>query len=84
MHKDTDNYIPIECGLHSEYELAIMHKTLCTLYWIDACNVKNNALVIAVDLFNRDKQEFLRVKTTDNIIHEIRLDKIIKLTTGIS
>ncbi|MDH5426090.1 MAG: hypothetical protein OEY29_13970 [Gammaproteobacteria bacterium] len=79
MDKNTEDYIPIECSLHSEYELAIMHKTRCNLYWTGDADQKN-AQVTPVDLFIRDKQEFLRVKTTQNTLLDIRLDKIIKLS----
>lgn len=79
MTDDTNNYTPIECGLHSEYELAIMHKTKSILHWIDANNDKRIATVIPVDLFIRNKREYLKLTTDTNDILEIRLDKIIQL-----
>ena len=78
MGKDIDNYIPIDCGLHSEYELAIMHKTKINLSWIDSDNLKHTESVMPIDLVIKTKQEFLKIQTQDNKINEIRLDKIIE------
>jgi len=79
MTEDTDHYIPIECGLHSKYELAIMHKTKSTLQWLDSNNTKQTETVIPVDIFVNNKQEYLKVTTAANRTLKIRLDKIVRL-----
>jgi len=71
------DYIPIECGLHSEYELAIMHKSEILLTWIDNNEQQHYESVKPVDLVTRDKQEYLKVRTLNESLHEIRLDKIL-------
>jgi len=78
MTKENDNYTPIECGLHSEYELAIMHKTKIILSWIDSSNEKQTETVEPIDLITREKQEYLKIKKSNTELSEIRLDKIIQ------
>lgn len=73
---NNDLYEPIECGLHSEYELAIMHKSAIQLTWIDDNQHTRSEQVKPVDLVTREKQEYLKAQTRDNILLEIRLDKI--------
>jgi len=77
---DNDIYIPINCGLHSEYELAIMHKTRVTIKWESPENSEHSDTVIPVDLIIKNNQEFLKTINSDNVINEIRLDKILQFT----
>ena len=81
MTDDNNAYIPIECRLHSEYELAIMHKGKCILKWNNANNIQQTETILPLDIFIKNKQEFLKFITTDNTTLEIRLDKIINLRT---
>jgi Rho-binding antiterminator len=78
MTKKTEPYIPITCDLHSEYELAIMHRRSMLLTWQDENSEVHTAALLAVDMRTRDKQEFLIARDNKNVTHEIRLDKIIK------
>jgi len=71
------DYKPIECGLHSEYELAIMHKSKIQLTWIDENEQQHSESTEPVDLVTKNKQEFLKLYTSNNILLEIRLDKIL-------
>jgi len=73
---NNDDYKPIECGLHSEYELAIMHKSKIQLIWIDDDGQELCVLAEPVDLMTREKQEYLKILTENNSLLEIRLDKI--------
>ena len=79
MTKQKSNYTPIECGLQSEYELAIMHKTKSEFIWIDINKTQHSVTAEPIDLLVRDKQEFLKIKTTKNEIIEIRLDKLVQM-----
>jgi len=75
----TDDYKPIDCGLHSEYELAIMHKAKCELRWRDSENIIQTCISWPVDLIVRQKQEFLLIKIAQGDSMKIRLDKIEQL-----
>ncbi len=76
-----DLYLPIDCGLHSEYELAIMHCQLCRVSWLSTENTKQTEILLPQDIVTRDKQEFLIVKKNKGPEFEIRLDKIISFET---
>ncbi len=78
MTKQTEPYTPIACGLHSEYELAIMHRRTMLLTWQDENSEMHTATLLPVDMITRDKQEFLIVRDNNAMTFEIRLDKIIK------
>lgn len=69
-------YIPIECGLHSEYELAIMRGYRLHLHWSDGQGCRHQAVVKPVDIFTHHHEEFLRIDMKGERI-DIRLDHII-------
>jgi len=70
------DYTPVDCGLHSEYELAIMHHDRLKLGWRDAAGTIHLETVIPVDLRTRCNEEFLMVSAPDGTQLEIRLDRI--------
>lgn len=78
MMKADLPYYPIECGLHSEYELAIMHKVKVILSWGEPDQPIQMKTVEPIDLVVRGKQEFLKARTSNNNMIEIRLDKIVE------
>ncbi len=45
----TTDYVPIACDLHSEYELAILHRQPLHLVWTDG-NVIHDEIVLPLDL----------------------------------
>jgi len=77
---NNDDYIPIECGLHSEYELAIMHQTKLRLTWKNKSNEEQIETILPIDLIVNNKQEYLKILSANNKVREIRLDKIITYT----
>ena len=76
MTDDLDPYTPITCGLHSEYELAIMRRVSLRLGWRDAYGQQHIGNVLPLDLYARRQVEYLMARATDGQQHEIRLDKI--------
>lgn len=74
----NDDYIPIDCGLHSQYELAIMQQTKTVIRWIDDQQIQHDETIEPLDLITRNKKEYMTVKTGNNEIIDIRLDKIIQ------
>lgn len=80
MVNDNDNYIPVECGLHSEFELAIMHHTKLKLSWQDDEGTEHTEIIEPLDLVTRKQQEFLVIKRTGPVTEEIRLDKISRFS----
>lgn len=73
---ENDRYTPISCSLHSEYELAIMHKLMLQLVWQDQAGQQHLAKVMPLDLKTDQAAEFLIGQSNDGEIHYIRLDKI--------
>lgn len=72
-------YQPISCDLHSQYELAIMHKSKLCLTWLkDGGNVTETNIT-PVDVLTKNKAEFLIAKTSeqDNLV--LRLDHIVEM-----
>jgi Rho-binding antiterminator len=74
--KPTD-YTPIDCGLYSEYELAIMHGARLQLRWRDVEGFPRIEVLIPVDLRTRQGEEFLVVIDHAGDEREIRLDHIL-------
>ena len=73
--KPTD-YTPVDCGLHSEYELLVMQQRGCLLGWRDVPGNEYRQLVTPTDLFTRNREEYLRVIDADGVTHNIRLDRV--------
>lgn len=72
------DYAPIACDLHSEYELAILHRRRLRLVWTDA-NVIHDEAVLPLDIHTMHHQEFLVCRAGDGAMHEIRLDRIRRM-----
>ena len=70
------DYAPIDCGLHSQYELAIMQRQRLRLSWTTDSLPVMACSVIAEDIFTRAGQEFLQVRDGKDREHIIRLDRI--------
>lgn len=73
-----DKYQPIACGLHSQYELAIMHQQAIQLRWQEADGSVHNEKLQPLDLIAQQGEEFLLAETDDGIPRKIRLDRILK------
>ncbi len=72
-------YQPVSCDLHSELELAIMHKTRLVLRWQADENTIVSDTVLPCDIFTREGAEYLLVENTAKQQHMIRLDHIRQL-----
>ncbi|NNJ95385.1 MAG: transcriptional antiterminator, Rof [Halobacteria archaeon] len=70
------DYTPVDCGLHSAYELAIMQRRRLALSWHGE-QAEYRDTVTPVDLFTRDVGEYLRVRDSRDLGHSIRLDRIM-------
>ena len=76
------DYTPVDCGLHSEYELAIMHRDRLTLSWRDTNGITRVEAVTPFDLRKRNREEFLAVRDANGAQQEIRLDRILGFSRG--
>lgn len=72
-------YKPISCDLHSQYELAIMHKSQLCLTWIENNEPVTKSGLTPVDVQTKNKAEFLIAKTPGQDELVIRLDKITNM-----
>jgi transcriptional antiterminator Rof (Rho-off) len=70
------DYTPVDCGLHSKYELVIMHRQTLRLTWRDTDGEQQTKTVIPADLRTRGHEEFLMVTGNDGIEQAVRLDRI--------
>lgn len=77
MSEQKDTYVPVECGLHSQYELAVMNGKAILLSWMDQDGNQHKQKVRPLDLRTRDRKEYLVVETSEGEQTEIRLDKIL-------
>ena len=73
------DYTPIDCGKHSEYELAIMQGRLLRLSWQDGEGQAHIAVLLPLDLLTRNHEEFLVGRDEQDNRVELRLDYIIKI-----
>jgi len=77
---EPGDYVPVDCGLYSEYELAIMHRDRLRLTWRDPGGEMHIASVIPTDLRTRAGAEYLTVIQQNGKTCEIRLDRILQFS----
>ena len=73
------DYTPVNCGLHSEYELAVMHQERLRLTWRDIDGQLRTETDLPKDLLSRHHEEFLVVSREGCKGEKIRLDHILHL-----
>ena len=76
-----NDYQPIDCGLHSEYELAALQREFRQLSWRDSEGQVCSGRLRPVDLLTRDKAEYLVAEDADGKRVELRLDAIIAMSS---
>lgn len=76
---NIDTYQPVSCDLHSQYELAIMHKNKLQLSWLSEGQLVTETNITPLDVQSKNKAEYLIAETADNKILCIRLDHITKM-----
>ena len=75
-----DDYQPIACGLHSEYELLAMHRAAIRLSIRDAAGGVEKIQGRVIDVKTRDKGEYMVLESIDGAQQrEIRMDRIISI-----
>lgn len=72
-------YKPVSCELHSQYELAIMHKNTLCLTWFEDGEPVTKTGITPVDVQTKNKAEFLIAKTAEQEELVIRLDQITQM-----
>jgi Rho-binding antiterminator len=75
------DYTPIDCNLHSEYELAIIQGKRLRTFWRDQDGRHGTEVLKPCDLLTRNHEEFLVVESPQGQQLEIRLDHIDKAET---
>jgi len=76
------DYIPVDCGLHSEYELAILRQQSLRLTWRDPQGTVHLGVYRPLDLRTRHGEEFLVVTDAQGVESLIRLDYILGYHTA--
>jgi len=70
------DYRPIDCGVYSGYEIAILRRRLLRLAWAAPGGVTRIDNVRPLDLKTRSSEEFLLAEDSSGRLLEIRLDHI--------
>ena len=70
------DYRPVDCDLHSEYELVIMQRSKIVLTWQQVAGSIQTEAVLPLDLLTRSGEEFMVFSTGTGTEYEIRLDHI--------
>jgi transcriptional antiterminator Rof (Rho-off) len=71
------DYRPVDCTLHSEYELAIMQRRRLHLTWLGNDDTTCIEVVMPTDLYTRQGEEYMVVVRSNGQVENIRLDHII-------
>ena len=71
------DYQPIACGLYSQYELAILHRTPLTLSWRGLDGLDHLQTLLPEDLQTCNGEEFLVARNGAGEQFRLRLDRIV-------
>jgi len=71
----SPDYRPIDCGIYSRLEVAILHRTPIGCAWTDAEGDHHEATLLPLDLLTRDHAEYLIAESPDGQV-ELRLDRL--------
>jgi len=74
-------YQPVSCDLHSQYELAIIHKSKLQLVYKTENNSTIADVVTPIDVQIKNKAEYLIALSSANKNLYIRLDYILEIHT---
>lgn len=77
MSNDKDTYTPIDCDLHSQYELAIMHHTKLRIVWRDTAGQEHVCTLLPLDIKTERGEEFILGHDHTGQPITLRLDRII-------
>ena len=72
----VDQYKPIACALHDEYEIAIMHGRKLRITWLDESGDSHESRVLPIDTRVENGEEFLIAEEEGGERLTIRLDRI--------
>jgi Rho-binding antiterminator len=72
------DYIPIDCGMHSELELAILKRARLHLVWRDADGITHRETVTPTGLGTDNHEEYLQALDKRGTAYRIRLDWIVE------
>ncbi|HEY0721119.1 MAG TPA: transcriptional antiterminator, Rof [Gammaproteobacteria bacterium] len=76
----SDHYRPIDCNLHSQYELYIMHKELLRMAWLDEQGQEHIDLLTPKDMSTELGAEYMVCENGHHLQMKIRLDRIVRAT----
>jgi Rho-binding antiterminator len=72
------DYEPVDCGVYSGYELAILRRRRLRLIWRDDQGLTRIDAVRPLDLETRSGEEFLVIEDSGGRRRHIRLDRIAR------
>ncbi|HEY1773534.1 MAG TPA: transcriptional antiterminator, Rof [Gammaproteobacteria bacterium] len=73
------DYQPIACGLYSQYELAVMHRTPLTMCWQGVDGLSHLETLLPQDLETCKGEEFLVLLNAAGERLRVRLDRILSV-----
>jgi transcriptional antiterminator Rof (Rho-off) len=72
------DYRPVDCALHSEYELAIMQQRRLHLTWQGNDATTHIEVIMPTDLYTPQGEEYMVITRGNGQVEDIRLDRIIR------
>ena len=68
-----NNYTPISCTYYDQLEVLALRRLECQVEFLDEQDQQQSARDVIVDIYSKDKQEFLRLRSGA----VIRLDRLL-------
>jgi Rho-binding antiterminator len=71
-------YEPIACGLHENYQFAVIKRAALDLSWLADDGSVQQGRLLPLDVYTREGAEYLSARTGDGELLVIRLDRITR------
>jgi Rho-binding antiterminator len=75
------DYTPIDCGRHSEFEVAVLRRERLRIFWQAENGQAHIEVLTPIDLLTLAHEEFLVVRDQQQATRQLRLDRILKTET---
>ncbi len=72
----NQDYQPVSCDLHSQYELLAQHRATVTIHYQDEQGAEQHFHGRVVDVYTHDGAEFMKLENEAGETLTVRLDRI--------
>lgn len=79
MSSGNSSYQPVNCAVHDQYERLVITAKACEIAWFDGEKKWAEHQVRLLDVYTKDKAEYIRLRNSQGEDFVVRLDQVIHI-----